>query len=236
MIVNIKYPTCWDEVTRDHLLIFANLMTKELTREELLFTLLCKIAKISPRLKPGIDEETTNAVYYFRNKHKGNFTVPVYLIREACEQLSFMIDTVGLPECPILAVNTKLHEVSFKAYYFADAFLIKYQSSKQESLMIGMYEALTGIKRKSLPIEEINSLIIWWAGVKEYLKGLYPEVLRDGDESTEDKTPADILHDILSVLNKNEPHMNKEILASDVHAVMHSLNNIYLMAKQHDNK
>ncbi len=236
MIIDLKYPTSWEQVKREHLMILSKLMNRKITREELLFDLLCKITEIKPQLKLGTEIEGEDPLFFFKSKRKGNFLMAVWIVRDACEKLAFMIETIGLPESPILSVNTKLHEVNFKAYYFADAYLIQYHISKDEKMIIAMYEALTGIKRKKIPAEEITAITIWWAGVKEYLKQLYPEVLRDGDNSDEDKTPADILHDILSVLNKNEPHLNKEILASDVHAVMHSLNNIYLTAKQHDNK
>ncbi len=235
MTIDLKYPTTWDEVTREHLLMLGKLMTRKLTREELLFDLLCKITGLRPLLKQGIDEDTMVAEYHFKMKGKGKFSMPAWMIRQACEDLSFLVDTVGLPECPILSVHSKLHDVSFKAFYFADAYLSRYQVTKDEDLMLKMYKELTGRQVRNLDKAEVNAIVIWWCGLKEYLKQSYPEVLKDGDEQT-DKTPADVLNEILSVLNKNEPHMNKEILKSDVHAVMHALNNIYLTAKQHDNK
>lgn len=235
MTIDLKYPTSWKEVTREHLLILGKLMTKDLIREELLFDLFCKITGIRALLKAGIDENTVVAEFHFKKKGKGKFTIPAWLIRQACEDLSFMIDSIGLPECPILSVHTKLHDVSFKAFYFADAYLSRYQQTRDKHMMITMYKELTGVYIKSLEQKEINAIIIWWCGVKEYLKACYPEVLKDTDDAN-DKTPADTLHEILSVLNKNEPYRNQEILNSDLHAVMHALNNTYLTAKQHDNK
>lgn len=232
MIIDIKYPVTWSEVTKEHLLTLAKLMNRKLTREELLFDFLCKINGIKPRLKEEINEDSLLARFYFKSKKHGKFTMLAETVREACEQLAFLVETVGLPECPILSVHRKLHDVSFKAFYFADAYLSRYQSTGDQNLMIAMYKELTGVTLKQMSPEDITAITIWWCGVKEYLKQLYPEVLKDGEGASEDKTPADVLHEILSVLNKNEPYRNKEILNADVHAVMHSLNNIYLTAKK----
>lgn len=236
MTIDLKYPTKWDSVTREHLLLLGKLMQKNLTREELLFELLFRISGIIPLIKPGLDEDTPKAEYLFKKKGSGRFWMPVWMVRQACEELAFIIDTVGLPDSPILSVNSKIHGVSFKAFYFADAYLSRYQSTKDIKMMFNMYRELTGKKIKRIDLTEVNAIIIWWVGVKEYLKNQYPEVLKDGDEPSPDKSPADVLHEILSVLNKNEPGRNAEILASEVHAVMHSLNNIYLTAKKHGNK
>ncbi|MHC1781017.1 MAG: hypothetical protein AB9922_12360 [Bacteroidales bacterium] len=236
MKIDLQYPTKWDSVTREHLLIFGKLMQKNLTREELLFDLLCRITRIIPLIKPGIDEGTPSAEYLFKKKNSGRFWMPVWMVRQACEELAFMIETVGLPECPIISVNSRIHGVTFKAFYFADAYFSRYQSTKDITMMFNMYRELTGKKIKKIHPAEITAITIWWCGVKEYLKNQYPEVLKDGDEPSSDKTPAEILHEILSVLNKNEPGRNTEILASEVHAVFHSLNNIYITAKKHGNK
>ncbi len=236
MTLDLKYPPNWESVTREHLLILGQLMLRNLTREELLFDLLCRITGIHPLIKPGIDEDTPSAEFLFKKKGSGRFWMPVTTIRQACEELAFMVETIGLPECPILSVNSRIHGVTFKAFYFADAYLSRYQSTKDITMMFNMYKELTGKKIKKMDPAEINAIIIWWCGVKEYLKNQYPEVLKDGDEPSADKTPADILHEILSVLNKNEPGKNTEVLASEVHAVFHSLNNIYITAKKHGNK
>lgn len=236
MTIDIKYPTNWESVTREHLLILGKLMQNNLTREELLFDLLCRISGVKPLIKPGIAEDTPMAEFLFKKKGSGRFWMPVWMVRQACEELAFIVETVGLPESPILSVNSKLHGVSFKAFYFADAYLCRYQSTKDISMILNMHKELTGKKIKKISPAEINAIIVWWCGVKEYLKNQYPEVLKDGDEPLQDKTPAEILHEILSVLNKNEPQKNTEILSSEVHAVMHSLNNIYITAKKYDNK
>ena len=231
MNINLTYPTSWQEVKREHLLILGKLMQKKLTREELMFDLLCKITGIKLQLKPGEDEDSLSAKYLFKMKGKGHFWMPVSVIRQACEDLTFLIDSIGLPECPILSVNTKLHGISFRSYYFADNYLSRYQVTKDEQMMLMMHYSLTGKKLKYLTPYEVSAYIIWWCGLKEFFKNTYPEVLQEGTDST-DKTPADILQELLSILNQNHPDKNEDILNADVHAVFHALNNIYLLNKK----
>lgn len=236
MTIDLKYPTTWEEVNRDHLMVLSRLLLKKISREDMLFSLLCKITGIRPLLKPGQDEDTPAAEFHFKKKGKGKFKIAAWVIAKACEELAFMIDTIGLPESPILSVNTRLHEVSFKSYFFADVYIQRYQATNDKQMMFNMYYALTSKRINHLHPVEIQALNIWWCGLKQYLQQLFPEVLKDGENSESDKTPADILHQILSILNKNNPAQNEEILASDVHAVFHALNNIYLEAKKYDNK
>lgn len=234
--IDIKYPTCWEEVRREHLMILGRLFCSKMTREELLFELLCRISGIHPLIEPGRNEDTPQAQFLFKKKGEGRFWMPAWMLAQACQQLSFIIDSIGLPECPILSVNSKLHGVSFKSFYFADAYICRYQTTKETAIILQAYKELTGRKIKKISPVEINALLIWWAGIKEYFKHTYPEVFRETGEEQTEKTPADTLVEVLSVLNKNEPGKNPQILASDVHAVMTALNNTYLIAKKHDNK
>lgn len=230
MNIDLKYPTSWGEVTKDHLLILSTLFLFSRTREDLLFELLCKITGIKLKIKPGLDEDTPAAEYFFKKKGV-SFSLPISTIRTACEELSYMIDTVGLPECPILSINNKLYGISFKQYYFADAYMYRYHQTKDLNVFCSMYEALTGRKIKRLSPAEILSISIWWTGLKDYLKNKYTNVFAEG-EGVEEKSPAETLHEILSVLNNDHPQEDTLILASDAHAVLSALDNIYLKAKK----
>lgn len=232
MNINLEYPRSWEEVSEKHLRILGSLFLKERTREDLLFELFCKFTGIRLLMREGMDEGTPAAVYFFKKKGQ-KFSLPVAVIRDACEEMAFLIETVGLPESPIPSVNKKLHGISFKQYYFADAYCMQYDKTKKVQYINSMYEVLTGVKPSSLLKDDIMAINIWWVGVKKYMKDQYPEVFSEGEESALDKTPADTLVDILSILNENKPERNGELLEADVHAVLHALNNIYSNSKQH---
>jgi hypothetical protein len=226
MTIDITYPVSWSEISREQLLLIASQMLKKRTREEFLFELFCRLTGLRLQLKPGVEQETMAAQYNFV-KGKQKFFFPVTSIRTACEELSFILEGIGLPECPILSLNTKLHGVSFRQYYFADAYFRRYQQTKQISYFFSMYEALTGIKIKKMQPHEVMAITIWWTGLKDFFKGKYPNVLKDGQECEEQKTPADTLQEILSVLNNNKPQENERLLACEVNSVLLALDNIY---------
>ena len=230
MMINLIYPTSWDQVTKDHLLILGELMEKTMTREELLFSLLCKITGIKPLIAQGENENTPEAKFHFSKDGK-KFKMDAWMIRQASEELLFMIESIGLPMCPIDNISNKLYDLKFEAFYFADAYMTMYQSNKKKDYILSFYSSLTGRKIRSISPAEINAITIWWCGLKTFLKETYPDVLKESEDDCSDKSPADMLYEVLSILNNNEPQKNKEILASDVHAVMHSLNNIFKASK-----
>lgn len=224
-MADLKYPVSWDEVTREQLLIIATQMLKNKTREDFLLEVFCRLTGIKIVFRPGEEEDTLAARYHFV-KGKERFTLDVMSIRTACEELSYLLDSIGMPECPILSVNTKLHGVSFRQYYFADAYYHRYQQEKDMSFFYRMYEALTAKEVKKMPKQEVLSIVIWWTGLKDHFKKRYPNVLKEGEEAQE-YTPADTLQEILSVLNNNQPQENDRILNSEVNSVLLALENIY---------
>lgn len=226
MNIDLTYPTTWEEITADHLMIMGNLFVKQKTREELLFDLFCSLTGIKPLIKHGIDEDTPVAVYFFK-KNNIQFSMEISVIAKACEELSFLIDSIGLPECPIVGFNRKLYGVSFRNYYFADAYFIKYSATSDIRYLKLYFQTLFN---KRLKRHLITPVAIWWGGLKQYLRQQYPEVLQEGNDES-NRTPADMLQDLLSVLNKNSPERNEAILDSDCHSVLISLNNIYQYAK-----
>lgn len=231
-MADLKYPVSWDEVTREQLLIIATQMLGQKTREDFLLEVFCRLTGIKAVSRPGEEEDTLAAIYYFV-KGKERFTLDVVSISTACEELSFLLDTIGMPECPILSVNTKLHGISFRQFYFADAYFRRYQQENDMSFFYLMYEALTTKEVRKMHQREVMAIVIWWTGLKNHFKTRYPNVLKEGEEDRE-KTPADTLQEILSVLNNNQPQQNDRILNSEVNSVLLALENIY-SANRNDN-
>lgn len=227
MEIKLTYPECWEDVTREQLLVISALMLKKRTREELLMDLFFRLTGIRVvKWKSGIDEDTDDARYFFK-KGKQGFSLSIETVAKACEDLSFLIDKIGLPESPLLSINTKLHGTTFKQYYFADAYFGRYLEKKEEYYFCMMYNALTGLKIKKPAKSEIFAVTIWWTGLKEYFKMKYPNVLKEGDGSGDSGTPADTLQEILAALNNNKPQENNRILESEVNSVLLALEIIY---------
>lgn len=229
MNIDLKYPTSWTEVSREQLMIISALMLKNLTREEFLFIMFCRLTGIHLLMRPELDEDTLSAVYHFK-KGKKRFDLPVTAIQQACEELSFVLDTVGLPDSPLPGVNSKLYDKTFKQFYFADAYFGRYQETKGVKWLVLMCQSLTG-KQPRLKSVDAMAISFWWIGLKDHYKKTYPNVFTEGDSSG--KNPAETLQEILSCLNNDKPQDNKTILDSDVNAVLLALDNIYLKAKTH---
>jgi hypothetical protein len=92
-----------------------------------------------------------------------------------------------------------------------------------------------GAKRKLTDTDRV-ALTIWWNGVKLFLKGKYPYVFQDSDSISIGKTQAEILQDILSCMNGDRPQENENILKSNAHDVLFTLNKIYHDAVEKSHK
>ena len=156
-----------------------------------------------------------------------SYVISPKVIQEACSQLEFILDTVGLAPSPLPRMDRKLYGVSFKQYYQADAYMLRYAAEQSnEKWLKEAVKALTGGRIRKLTDWQKKGMVIWWNGVKKYLMAKYPYLLQEGGEIT-DKTPADILQELLSTMNDNKPQENDKILESDVHSVLFTLNQIY---------
>jgi len=229
MEINLNYPVSWEEVTREQLLVIAEHILRGRTREEFLLEVFCRLTGIRV-----VHNRPANSHEYLFAKGRAHFTIPIQTIQTGCEELSYLLEKTGLPESPILSVGTKLHGISFRQYYFANAYFHRYQQTKEHYLIEMMLQALTNKKPKKIEPREIMAITIWWSGVQNFLKERYPNVFSDQQGEEPGGTPADTLQEILSVLNGSKPQENESILNSDIHAVLHSLQYIYLSQK-HDN-
>ena len=225
--IDIAYPTDWGTMSIEDFRNVCMILAQPHGKKESLFLCLCALAHIRP----------DNPIHYDPKNLKDNvafiigdrrYIISPKTIQEACSQLEFIYDTVGLAPSPLPMLDRKLYGVSFEQYYEADAYMLQYNASevKDESLLKKVSIILTkGRTRKLLPWQR-KGLVIWWAGVKKYLMEKYPYVLQEGG-SISDRTQEEILQELLSCMNNNRPQENNAILKSDVHAVLYSLNNIF---------
>lgn len=227
--VNLVYPTSWEAMD---LVDFKNvciLLATPKGRDETLFLALCMLAHIRPdnvarykRVPRGLAPYIINGKPYF---------IKTSVIAEACGQLSFILDDIGLPPAPLKDVDRKLFGVSFEDFYEADSLIARARTEGNDVYLKEAVKTLTGgRKRKLLPWEK-KAVVIWWTGAKMFLKSRYPHVFEDGGSVT-DRTQHEILMDLLSCMNDNRPQQNDRILKTDCHSVLYSLNQIYANAKQ----
>ena len=223
--IDIVYPISWDTMSMEDFRNVCTIISQPHGRKETLFLCLCALAHIRPDNPIKYDPKCIkdNVAFIIGGK---SYIISPKVIREACGQLEYILDDVGLAPSPLEKIDRKLYGISFEQYYQADAYMLRYAADGDAKWLKEASKTITkGRTRKLLPWQQ-KGLVIWWNGLKKYLMAKYPYVLQEGSSIT-DSTPADILQDLLSCMNDNKPQENDKILKSDVHSVLHTLNKIY---------
>jgi len=229
--IDLVYPVSWDQMDYDDLRNVCQIIDQPISNHDKLFLCLCKLAHITPDDPRLYEPKAIKDKMPFVIGGK-RYIIGASVIEEACFQLRFIFeDKEGLPPCPFKNVHRLIYGISFEQYFAADSFILRYVAENNGSYLKEAAKILTnGQKRKFLPWER-TAFIIWWNGVKRQLLKKYPYVLEEGG-GISNKSQADILQELLSIVNNDRPQDNEQILKTDVHAVMFQLNKIYEDAKR----
>lgn len=228
--IDLQFPTDWESMSYANFKDVCIILSTPRGRKETLFLCLCKLTGLTPDNPGKYDPKSMTNKLAFRHNGK-SYIIGASSIQAACSELSYILDSIGLPPSPFPQIHQKLYGVSFEKYYYADSLMLRAMAENNEGYYKEVAKSLTnGQKRKLLPWER-KALVIWWNGLKHYMMHQYPHVLETG-ENISDRTQAELLQDLLSFMNDNKPQENEKILKTDVHSVMYSLNNIYNNAKQ----
>lgn len=231
--INLAYPVKWETMSfEDFREVCKILSIQGIDRERALFLCLCALAHIRPDDPNKYDPRAIKGKMPFVIDGQ-SYVIGAKTIAEACHDLAYIFDEIGLPPCPLKGVDETLYNVPFDVFYTADSFILRYQASpeKNNTWLKEATKALTGGRKRKLEPWERTAVVIWWNGVKQRLSGMYPYVLKGGS-GVSDRTQAEILRDLLSTLNENKPQDNEKILKADTHSVLKALDNIYRNAQQ----
>lgn len=225
--INIEYPISWETMSYEDFRNVCIILSDKHGRKESLFLCLCALAHIRPDNPIKYDPKAIkdNVVFIIGGK---SYVISPKVITEACGQLSYIYDSVGLAPSPLMHVDRKLYGISFEQFFEADAYMMRHAAENDDKWLKEAVKVLTGgCIRKLLPWQQ-KGVVIWWNGVKVYLKNKYPAVFQEGGGSSfGEMTMEDILHELLSAMNDDKPQDNDKILKSDVHAVLFCLNKIF---------
>ena len=224
--LELAYPVKWENMSVEDLRNVCTILSQPHGKKESIFLCFCALAHIRPDNPIKYDPKAIkdNVAFIIGNK---SYVISPKVIREACSQLEFIYDEVGLAPSPLPKLDRKLYGINFEQYYQADAYILKYGETQDGTYLKQACKTLTnGVIRKLLPWQQ-KGLIIWWNGVKKYLMEKYPYVLQQGEGSIAEYSPADTLQDLLGVMNDGKPQDNEKILKSDVHSVLYTLNKLY---------
>lgn len=225
--VNITYPVCWEKMSSEDFETVCRIISSEQKRSEpeLLFLLLCSLAKMRPdNISYDPDALKDNVVFKIGSKC---YVISPKVIQAGCSDLGFILHSIGLSPSPFRMVDRKLYGITFGQYYEADAMIMRYNDT-QDSIYLEQAAAILNRHKVNMPVWRQKALIIWWNGIKKYLLEKYPYIFQEGDSyEAVEKSPADILQELLSAMNSDRPQDNDKILNTELHSVLYSLNNIY---------
>lgn len=209
--VDLTVPANWQEVTREQLAIIASLMNEQLSREETLFVLFCRMA--------GLKHEGRGV---FRTADGQRIRLETWQLADFCNRLAFTLDTLPCDIVNPTRVNRYLDDIKFGDYFHADALMYRYRLENDPSLV---WKALNdlGDHRRGVSPQFANEVALWWAGVMQWLKGQYPLVLDSEGGSTEGYDPLKARQNIMLMLNNDCPQDNERIEKSKMHDVLAAL-------------
>lgn len=229
--LDLVYPVSWETMDFDDFRSVCIVLSSPHGREETLFLCFCKLAGLIPDNPKKYDPKKLKNKMPFLYKGK-SYVIGSRVISEAANQMSFILDQIGLPPSPFRQVDRHLFGISFKQFFEADSFILRAISDNENGAWFReAAKKLTRGQVTHLIPWQRKAIVLWWNGVKAYLKEKYPYVFQDGSGYSS-KTQADILQELLSALNDNRPQNNEDILKCDVHSVLYSLNQIYNDAKR----
>ena len=227
--INLTYPTSWENLSFQEFREVCRILSiPGVDRERGLFLCLCSLAHIRPDNPGNYDPVAIKGKMPFIINGQ-SYMINSKAVAEACHDIAFVYDEIGLPPSPLEKVDRMLYYVPFDTFYTADSYIMRYQAEKEKNnaWLKEAVKALTGGRKRKLEPWERLAVVVWWNGLKKALSEKYPYVLKGSGGSVTEKTQAEILQDILASMNDNRPQENEKILKADVHSVLHALNNIY---------
>ena len=221
MRVDLKIPENWSEVTREHLAVIASLMNEQLTREETLFVLFCRLA--------GLKHE---GMGMFRTTDWQRIRLETWQLSDFCGRLAYILDEMPCDIVNPTRVNRYLDDISFGAYFHADALMYRYRTEKDPNLVRRALDDL-GDHRRGASQQFANEVSLWWAGVQQWLRLQYPAVFDgDGGGDADGYDPLKARQNIMLMLNNDSPQDNERIERSKAHDVLAALQHRIEQAKR----
>lgn len=209
--IDLTLPTSWKELSKEQIHTIAVLMNEQLTREELLFVLFCKFA----RVKKTADN-------HFVAPDGTVFDIEPWQLADFCNRLAYIMDEMpeGVP-CPI-NVDDFIADITFENYFHADALMAKYRQCNDKEIILSVMDDL-GDPHEVVSDVMAVEMMLWWTSLQQYLKDRYPNVFTTDDTSETSYHPWIARQNILLMLNDDRPQDNVAIEKSLSHDVLAAL-------------
>lgn len=218
MRIGLICPKCWGELTLSQLQAIAETLRLQLTKEEVLLVLFCRFT--DARLQREGD-----ACVLFHGDDQAPISMEA--ISNFASRLSWVIETPPTDGTPNpTGVDSHLLHVSFGNYFLADSKLneIARAGVPDPGKMVEALRLL-GDMREEISIDQTmtDMVLMWWHGVGDTLRQLYPNVFDADGEPNPNYSPFRSLQNIHLLLNDDRPQENEAIDHCDAHDVLSAL-------------
>ena len=226
MNIDLKVPTKWRELTVPQLRIVADTFRMHLTKEEMLAVLLCRLTGI----RIDIDRYTRKGVMSVTYQGR-RYRVSDQQLSDLCGRFEWLFEDDPCDIANPTGVDGHLRTVKFGDWFQADAALYGLakdrENGKPDTKAMSDALKLLGDTRKTVRIAdetEFDMVLLWWNGVGNMLRELYPYVFTSEDKPKKEYSPFKNLQNIHLMLNAGRPQDNEAIDHCDLHDVLSSLN------------
>ena len=224
MTIDLNAPMSWRELTLDQLRMVATTFRLQLTREEMLLVLLCQLTGIRLHGQP-----TGGKTELFVTAEGQVFTMQDYEIEDFCNRLQWLFDEQPCDIVNPTKADGHMRGVKFGDWFRADALFYDLSKGRTEAAtnLKDMHQALAllGHNDKAFPKDDVeyDMVLLWWNGVGNMLKVLYPNVFASEGEPAKNYSPFKNLQNIHLMLNDCRPQDNEAIYNCDLHDVLSAL-------------
>ena len=234
MRIDLKTPTCWEELTTEQLREVVELALMGLHREEYLLVLFCKFANV--KMVTGTADEDEKKVVHtrFTDTDGHEFELEDWQVSDFCGRLAFVLDE----QMPMDVAwpwkwNRYLYATSFGDWFKADAQMLGYALEGDQERLKGAMKYL-GDPHDTLEPSDITLMLRWYECFKDWLRERYPLVFQKAEQGSEEgpASPVETRQNIMLMLNDNRPQDNELIEKSNVHDVLAALQHKIEYAKQ----
>lgn len=225
MTIDLKAPKSWRELTLEQLRIVAETFRLHLTKEEMLVVLLCRLTGI--RMLGTGDGEGTEVMVTTEGQY---FTLQDWEMMDFSSRFEWLFDEQPCDIVNPTGIDGHMRGIKFGDWFRVDALfydLAKGRTEAETNLKdMHLALALLGHKDKAFPKDEVeyDMVLLWWNGVGNMLKVLYPYVFASDSQPSKNYSPFRVLQDIHLMLNDGHPQENAAIDNCDLHDVLSALN------------
>jgi hypothetical protein len=239
MMIDLKVPGCWAELTSAQVIFAGWLYSLNVTRQKMLAMAFLKFAGLCAcRTAGGLS--VFRRVRRLGNLCPARFAVSPEEFRDFCERLSFLTDDIGIMPAPDFAgfevPDNRLFDVSLDEYLTVDFYYLSICSGDSDDrreyagkIVATLWKKKRGFfwrfRRIRLSRGDTMAVYLWYTGVKRWLRAEYPLIFCPAGGG---ETPRETVLGLLSVFNGGKPQDNTKILQTSMHEVFFELNRIQL--------